>query len=62
MEKLKVKLIGTDGNAYAIMGKVIREMKKAGFDKEMIENYKKEAMNGDYDNLLITTMKYVDIE
>lgn len=62
MEKLKVKLIGTDGNAIAIIGKVSREMKKAGFDKETIHKYTKEAMSGNYNHLLQVTMKWVDIE
>jgi hypothetical protein len=61
MKKLKVKLIGTDGNAFAIMGIVTREMRKAGFDPETIQEYKKEAMSGDYDHLLQVTMKWVDV-
>ena len=30
----EVKLIGEDGNAFAVMGKVIKALKKAGADKE----------------------------
>jgi hypothetical protein len=61
MKKLKVKLIGTDGNAFAIMGIVTREMRKAGFDRETIQKYREEAISGDYDHLLQVTMKWVDI-
>jgi len=59
--KLKVKLLGEDGNAFAIMGKVSRVLRKAGFGDETVGRYKKEAMSGNYDNLLRVTMKYVDV-
>jgi hypothetical protein len=62
MNKPTVKLIGTNGNALAIIGKVTRELRKAGYDEDYIETYKKEAMSGDYDNVLITTFKYVEVE
>lgn len=58
---VEVKLIGEDGNAYYILGKVSKELKKAGYDKEFIDQYKKEAMAGNYDELLQTTMKYVHV-
>ena len=60
MEKPKVKLIGEDGNAYAILGKVSRALKKAGLKKEA-EDYLKEATSGDYNHLLMVTSKYVKI-
>lgn len=60
--KITVRLIGTDGNAFAIMGKVMRALKEAGYDKEFIERYQQEAMSGDYTNLLAVTMNYVNIE
>lgn len=61
MNKPTVELIGTDGNAFAILGKVTRELRKAGFDSDYIQKYKEEAMAGDYDHLLQVTMKYVEI-
>jgi len=64
MEYIKptVELIGQDGNAFAIMGKVAGAMRKAGASKEEIKKYQTEAMSGDYDNLLRITMNYVDVE
>lgn len=56
-----VKLIREDGNAYAIMGRVIQALKKAGFPQERIDQYMKEAQSGDYDNLLAVTSNYVEI-
>lgn len=54
--KPKVKLIGEDGNAFYILGKVSKAL-----PKEEAIKYRKEAMSGDYDNLLAVTMKYVEV-
>jgi hypothetical protein len=59
--KPTVKLIDTDGNAFAIMGRVRSALLKAGADKEYVDKYLKEAMFGDYDNLLCVTMDYVHV-
>ncbi|MFH2060504.1 MAG: hypothetical protein ABIJ59_16595 [Pseudomonadota bacterium] len=59
--KPTVKLIDTDGNAFAIMGRVKKALFKAGADKEYVDKYLKEAMFGDYDNLLCVTMDYVHV-
>jgi hypothetical protein len=61
MNKPEVQLIGKDGNAFAILGKVKKAMKNHGCNKEYIDQYLEEAMNGDYDHLLRVTMKYCDI-
>jgi len=60
-KRVKVKLLGKDGNAFFILGTVSKALKRAGLKAEA-EAYMKEAMGGDYDHLLQTTMKYVDIE
>jgi len=56
---VRVKLVGEDGNAFAILGRVRKAMKKAGVDEKIIEDYTREATSGDYTTLLATTMKYV---
>lgn len=61
-EKPTVKLVGEDGNAFAIMGRVTKALRKAGADKEYIDKYTNEAMSGDYDNLLVVSMNYVNVE
>jgi len=58
---VRVSLIGQDGNAFAVMGAVQRALRKAGAPKEEINQYLKEAMSGDYDNLLRTTMDWVEV-
>ena len=54
-----VKLVGEDGNAFAILGRVMSAMKSAGLSKEIQNAYFAEATSGDYDHLLQTTMKWV---
>ena len=58
---VKVKLVGEDGNAFAIMGRVIQALKKSGYEN-LIEDYKEEAMSGDYNKLLQVTMDYVEVK
>lgn len=59
--KPTVKLIDTDGNAFAIIGRVKNALSKAGADKEYIERYQNDAMAGDYDHLRCITMDYVNV-
>lgn len=56
---VKVQLSGNDGNAFAIMGAVKSALKKAGATREELDEYLKESMSGDYDNLLRVAMKWV---
>ena len=62
MEKPKVKLIGIDGNAFAILGRVKRALAEAGYSREDVAKYVAEATAGDYDHLLQVTMNWVDVE
>jgi len=60
-QKPKVKLIGEDGNAFNILGKVKRALVKAGMHEEA-KAFMEEATAGDYNHLLATVQKYVDVE
>lgn len=59
--EVTVNLIGNNGNAFVIMGMVRRALKLAGVEPEEIEAYTQEATSGDYDNLLQTTMRWVNV-
>jgi len=59
--KPTVKLIDTNGNSFAIIGRVKDALRKAGADKDYIFKYQNEVMCGDYDNLLCVTMDYVHV-
>jgi len=58
---ITVRLVGEDGNAYAIIGAVTRALKRAGHTEAAAE-CQKEIMSGDYDHLLQTAMAYVEVE
>jgi hypothetical protein len=59
--RVEVTLSGSDGNAFAVMGKVSEALRRAGVPREEIDQYKAEAMSGDYDNLLQVTMQWVEV-
>jgi hypothetical protein len=56
---IKVKLVGRDGNAFAIMGNVSRALRQNGAPKAEIDECVAEMTSGDYNNLLQTAMKRV---
>lgn len=56
----KYCLVGVDGNAIDVMGYVSLAMQETGFTKDEINSYRKEAMSGDYNNLLCVSMEYID--
>lgn len=56
-----VQLVGQDGNALAIIGRVSTALKRAGVDLAEVDEYQKEAMSGDYNNVLVTSMKWVNV-
>ena len=58
MKKPKLKIIGTDGNTFALLGKASKVAKENKMDWDKIS---KEAMSGDYDHLLKTLMEYFDV-
>ena len=57
-----VQLTGTDGNAFAILGKVINGIKNAGGTSEDVAAFQNEAMSGDYNHLLRTCMEWVNVK
>jgi hypothetical protein len=58
---VKVKLVGNDGNAFAIMGAVQKALRKAGVPQSELDEYFKESTSGDYDHLLQTAMRWVSV-
>lgn len=56
-----VVLTGTDGNAFAILGKVRRAILMSNHP-ELIDQFMADATSGDYDHLLATCFRYVTVE
>lgn len=57
---VEVRLSGEDGNAFLIIGKVSRALKRAGYAESAAE-FTADATSGDYDHLLQTCMRYVEV-
>jgi len=60
--EVQVQLVGTDGNAYALLGVCKTAASKAGLTRDQINEFLKEAMAGDYDHLLNTCMEYFEVD
>lgn len=58
-KKPKCRLTGEDGNAFAILGRVTRAMRKAG-QGHLVAEMMKKATAGDYNHLLATVQEYVE--
>jgi hypothetical protein len=58
---ITVELTGNDGNAFAVLGNVSRVLRKNEVSKQEIDDFMTEATSGDYDNLLQTCMKWVNV-
>jgi hypothetical protein len=56
-----VQLVGQDGNAFAILGRVQSALKKAGATQEDVKEFQDEATAGDYNALLQTVMRWVNV-
>ena len=50
---------GQGGNAFSIMGRVISYAKRLEADKTALDKYKTDCMSADYDNLLLTSIKFL---
>ena len=56
------KLVGTDGNVFAIIGKVKDTLRRAG-QKDKAEEFQQRATNaGSYDEVLAMLFDYVEVE
>jgi hypothetical protein len=57
-----VPMVGEDGNAFAILGRVKEALQLHGVPDHEIKEFLEEAKNGDYDHLLATVMRTVNVE
>ena len=56
-----VQLTGNNGNAFLVLGKVSQAIKHSNHP-ELVDEFVREATAGDYDHLLQTCMRYVNVE
>ena len=61
-KKPSVKLVGTDGNVFILIGKVSRALKDAG-EFEEARMFQEEVLNAlSYDEALRIIMEFVEVE
>lgn len=58
---IEVTLVGEDGNAFFILGRVRSALKRNGVPVQEVDEFYKQATSGDYDNLLRTCMDWVTV-
>ena len=62
MNKPKCKLIGTDGNVFALVGRVIQSLKKSDHPEKVQEFQNKLFLCKSYEEALALMCEYVDIK
>jgi hypothetical protein len=60
-KKPSVKLVGQDGNAFAILARCRAAARRAKWTPERIQEFADKASSGDYNNLLCVCMEYFDV-
>jgi hypothetical protein len=58
---IQVELIGTDGNAAVLIGKVRHALRLARVPAQEITEFTKQATSGDYNHVLATIGEWVEI-
>lgn len=58
---IAVKLVGEDGNAFAILGRCRQALARAR-RSDLWEEFRKEATSGDYNHLLATVCDYFVVD
>lgn len=53
----ELDLVGTDGNAFAVIGNVTKALKRAGNSPEIVNAVRDEMMSGDYNHLLAVALE-----
>jgi len=60
--EITVHLSGGSGNASAIIGAVMKALRRGGVDAATISDFTAEATSGDYDNVIQTAMRWVEVD
>lgn len=60
-KRVKLNLVGIDGNAFSVMGAFKRQAQREKWSQEEIKKVLDEAMSGDYNHLLCTIMDHCDM-
>lgn len=58
---ITVQLSGVNGNAFSVMGAVLRALRNAGHTQATADEFITEATSGDYTHLIRTCGKWVNV-
>lgn len=61
-KKVKMTLVGIDGNAFNLMGQFSRNARRQGWTQDEIKIVTDACMSSDYDNLLCVLMDHTEEE
>ena len=61
-KKVKLQLVGLDGNAFVLMGVFHTAARRQGWTKEEIKSVLDECKTVDYDHLLVTLADHCEDE
>lgn len=56
-KKVKLELVGLDGNAFFLMGAFRKQARREGWTTEEIQSVIDECTSGDYNHLICTLME-----
>ena len=59
-KRVKLSLVGRDGNAFMLIGAFRRQAKKEHWTDDEIDRVTDEAMNGNYSHLVATLMDHCE--
>jgi len=61
-KKIKLDLVGLDGNAFALMGAFQKQARREGWTQDEVKIVLDKCTSGDYDNLIITLLDHCESE
>jgi len=59
---INIPMVGEDGNAFSILGRVKRIMRRADLPDSEWDAFHAEATSADYDHLLMTVMRWFEVD
>jgi hypothetical protein len=59
---VKLTLVGSDGNAFSLLGAFSNAAKRQGWDHDEVDKVFDEATSGDYDHLIATLAAHCEDE
>ena len=61
-QNIKIKLVGYNGNTFSILEHCFATIRSSRLPKTELDEFKKQATSGDYNNLLSTCLEWFYVE